>query len=249
MKDTGVDNRKLVLKHRARGYGMQKNEFIHAQYIDLAQVFSAGSLYSTVEDLLKWDEALYSEKLLPRKSLERMWTPVKNDYGYGWLIIQRFGHKCIIHDGGLPGFVTTVARFPEDKVFIAVLCNLEGSAVGRVSRDIAAIALGQPYDVPVERKETKIDGKALDAVVGEYEIKPELKVTISRRDDDLFAQVTGQGRFQIKPESETKFFARVEEVTFVFSKDDQGKATSLTLHQNGRDLTGKRVSPKEEKKP
>src|SRR5258708_39329806 len=99
MTDTGVDERKLVLKHRANNYGMAKGEIVQAQYIDLSQVYAAGSLYSTVEDLLKWDSALYTDKIIPQKSLEKMWTPVKDNYGYGWMIAKRFDRKLISHSG------------------------------------------------------------------------------------------------------------------------------------------------------
>jgi CubicO group peptidase (beta-lactamase class C family) len=256
MKDSGVDTRKLVLKNRAEGYGMSKSEYIHAQYIDLSQVFSAGSMFSTVEDMLKWDSALYTEKILPRKSLERMWTPVKNDYGYGWLSIKMVGHKTIVHDGGLPGFVTTVMRFPDDKVYVAALCNLEGSAVPKTARDLAAIVLGEPYDVPVDRKEAKLDSKMLDGLVGEYEVRPAkvekwllfgdvqvrpaqlFKVTLDG--DELYAQVPGQGRFRIRPESDTVFFAPPQEIVVTFGKDDAGKIRDVTVHQNGRDTKAKR---------
>lgn len=250
MTNTGVDTRKLVLKNRAEGYGMSKGEFIHAQFIDMSQVFSAGSMYSTVEDMLKWDNALNTEKILPKKSLERMWTPVKNEYGYGWLIVRARGHKLMIHDGGLPGFVTTVLRFPDEKVYIAVLCNLEGSAVGKVARDLSSIMFNEPYDVPVDRKEAKLESKVLDALVADYEVRPAkvekwplfgditmrpaqlLKIT--RTGEELFAQMSGQGRFRIIPESATSFFALAEEAVVSFTKE------GVTLHQNGRDVKAKR---------
>ncbi len=244
MNDTGVDNRKLVLKNRANNYGISKGEFVQAQYIDLSQVYAAGSLYSTVEDLLKWDSALYTDKILPQESLEKMWTPVEDNYGYGWLSVKRNDRKLITHSGGLPGCNTMVEHYPESKVFVTVLCNLEGSPVGRVGRDLAAIALGDPYDVPFERKEIKLDPKQLDALVGEYELKPKQILTVTKRDDGLYAQLTGQGRFRLLPESETKFFARVEEATVTFTKDDKGVVTELVLHQNGRDQKAKRLPPK-----
>ncbi len=243
MTDTGVDDRRLVLKHRANNYGMAKGQFVQAQYIDLSQVYAAGSLYSTVDDLLKWDNALYTEKILPRKSFERMWTPVKDNYAYGWLSHSRFDRKFINHSGGLPGCNTMVSRYPEQQVFVAVLCNLEGSPITRVSFDLAAIALGDPYDVPIDRKEVKLDPKLFDAYVGDYELKPTVTVTISKKDDALYAQFPGRGKYQIYPEVETKFFNKALEVTIAFGKADKGAAPELVLHENGRDRTAKRVLP------
>src|SRR5262249_51903646 len=131
MRDTGVDTRSLVLKDRAYNYGLEQGEYVMAQYIDMSEVYAAGSLYSTVEDMLKWDNALYTDKILPHKSFERMWTPVKDEYGYGWAINKRWGKKVITHNGGLPGCTTTIEHHPESKLFVAGLCNLEGSPMRR----------------------------------------------------------------------------------------------------------------------
>src|SRR5262249_21426295 len=138
--------------------------------------------------------------------------------------------------------------YPEQKLFIAVLSNLEGSPISKVSNDLAAIALGDPYDIPVEHKEIKIDPKILDAYVGEFEVKPKVVLTITKKDEGLNAHLTGQGRFPLLPEAEAKCFARAEEATVTFKKDEKGAVNELVLHQNGRDLTGKRVVKTEEKK-
>ncbi|HEV3146847.1 MAG TPA: serine hydrolase [Gemmataceae bacterium] len=248
MYDTGVDSRPLVLKNRAYNYGLQRGEYIIAQYIDMSEVYAAGSLYSTVEDLLKWDNALFTEKLLPKKSWERMWTPVKNDYGYGWAISSRFGKKVITHNGGLPGCTTTVERYPESKLFIAVLCNLEGSPMRRVCTDMSAIALGEPYDLPVEHKEIKADPKTFDAYLGEFELKPKLILTISKTGDSLCGQATSQVKFQLYPEAEARFFARIDEIVITFVKDDKGQVNEMIYRQNGRDIKAKRVVKAPEKK-
>jgi CubicO group peptidase (beta-lactamase class C family) len=248
MHDTGVDSRPLVLKNRAYNYGLQKGEYVIAQYIDMSAVYAAGSIYSTVEDLLKWDNALYTEKILPQKSWEKMWTPVKNGYGFGWAITQRGGKKLIAHNGGLPGCTTTVEHHPETKLFVTVLCNLEGSPMQRVCTDLSAIALGEPYDMPVEHKEIKADPKTFDAYLGEYELKPKMIVIISKSDDRLYAQATNQGKFQLYPEAEGKFFARVDQIVVTFLKDDKGEVNEINFHQNGRDTKAKRVVKQPEKK-
>jgi CubicO group peptidase (beta-lactamase class C family) len=248
MLDTGVDSRPLVLKNRAYNYGLQKGEYVIAQYIDMSAVYAAGSIYSTVEDLLKWDNALYTEKILPQKSWEKMWTPVKNGYGFGWAITQREGKKMIAHNGGLPGCTTTVEHHPETKLFVTVLCNLEGSPMGKVCKDISAIALGEPFDMPVEHKEIKADPKTMDAYLGEYELKPKMILTISKTGDSLYAQATNQGKFQLYPEADGKFFARVDEIIITFVKDDKGQVNEMNFHQNGRDTKAKRAVKQPEKK-
>src|SRR5215467_7635654 len=103
--------------------------------------YAAGSLYSTVEDLFAWNEALFSDKLLSAKSREAMMTVDKNNYAYGLAVNQQFNRKMVSHGGGINGFSTFLARFPEEKITIVVLCNddYSGPSPVRVSQDLAAI--------------------------------------------------------------------------------------------------------------
>ena len=149
MHDTGYDNAVVVLKDRASGYTRLLGLVpVHATFIDMSIPHAAGALYSTVLDLLKWDRALDSEKLVPRKSIEAMFTPFKDNYGYGWTIDKKFDQPRHVHAGGIPGFVTFIERFPREKLLVVVLSNFETSRVGRIGDDLAAITLGEPYVVP-----------------------------------------------------------------------------------------------------
>ncbi len=263
MHDTGFDSRKLVLKNRAVGYALEKDVYVHPLFIDLSQVDAAGSMYSTVEDLLKWDNSLYTERILPASSWERMWTPVKENYGYGWQRLKVFGRTLVSHDGGLPGFVTTTWRFPKERVFVAVLANLEGSAVSRIALDLSAILLGEPYDLPVNRTEVAVDPNVFDGVVGEYlvrpavtavlpwfgerELRPAAILTVSRRENFLFAQMTGQGRFRLLPESADRYFSPADEIQIRFIRDETGRGVALVLRQQGREVKAERKPPPPEK--
>ena len=104
MKDSGHDEWAPVLKNRATGYSGTGDAMVHAPYHDMSIPIGGGDLYSTVEDLLLWDQALYGEKVLSRKSIDRMFTPVLNNYGYGWSIQTHNGRKVINHAGGINGF-------------------------------------------------------------------------------------------------------------------------------------------------
>jgi CubicO group peptidase (beta-lactamase class C family) len=118
--------------------------------LDQAEIFNAaGALYSSTEDLYRWDQALYTEELIPRASLERMFTPyvkvptVEGDkamygyYGYGWLIKQEEGQMQVWHGGGLPGVSTMIARYPEDRITIIILCNNANSDATNIWQLIA----------------------------------------------------------------------------------------------------------------
>jgi len=110
-----------------------------------------GSLYFTTLDLAKWDAALYTEKLLKRSSLDLMWTPVrlkdgqtnKGNYGFGWFIDVRAGHKCIHHDGSWQGFETAIDRYVDDQFTVIVLANLAGSDPGKIAQRVAELYLAK----------------------------------------------------------------------------------------------------------
>jgi len=78
MRDSGYESNTAILKHRASGYALDGNNFQHADYVDWTVPYAAGALYSTVENLLRWDQALYMEKLLNRSSLDHLFTPEKS---------------------------------------------------------------------------------------------------------------------------------------------------------------------------
>lgn len=242
MRNTGYDTFSAVLKNRASGYSRRGGEVVNAAYLDMTVPHAAGALYSTVNDLYLWDQALYTDKLVSKASLERIFTPFKSEYAYGWMVTKRFNRKSITHGGGINGFATTIDRYPDDRACVIVLTNLEGSPVAPTARDLAAILFGESYRMPGVRKEVKLDPEIYDAYVGRYELAPDFILTVTRQGDRLITQATGQPQIEIFPESETVFFPKVVEATITFVKDASGQVTHLILDQNGRE--GKAVKLK-----
>jgi CubicO group peptidase (beta-lactamase class C family) len=129
MTSSGYDMPRTLLPKRARGYTRRLSGVINADYIDMSLPYAAGSLYSTVDDLYLWDQALYTEKVLPAASKERMFTPRLNNYGYGWAIRKqpigagKAERTTIGHGGGINGFSTLITRVPEDRHLVVLLSN------------------------------------------------------------------------------------------------------------------------------
>lgn len=241
MANTGYGHNQSIIKNRAAGYSLGDNDIVNASYIDMSIPHGAGALYSTVEDLYLWDRALYTEKLVSKSSLDKLFTPYKSNYGYGWGISRLFKRKRISHGGGINGFRTDISRYPDDDVCIIVLSNFEYSSTGKISQDLAAIVFGEKYELPKERKVVKIDPKIYDAYVGQYELEPDFIISITKENDRLFAQATGQPKAEIYPESETKFFLKVVDVQITFVKNEKGEITQLILHQAGEDQPAKKI--------
>ncbi|MDQ3747417.1 MAG: serine hydrolase [Acidobacteriota bacterium] len=242
MKQTGYDVSARIIKNRAAGYARQGGEFVNASYMDMTIPGAAGAIYSTTGDLLLWDQALYTEKLVSRKTLDETFTPFKSEYGYGWSIGKKFDRQVIAHGGGIYGFATHIARFPADKVTVIVLSNVQGAPAGRISNDLAAIVFGAAYEIPKERKEIAVEPKILGKYVGQYELAaPKIVINILLENGKLFGQVGGQSKFALSAESEIVFFSKDVNLQITFTKDAQGQTTGLTFSQGGVVIPGQKI--------
>jgi CubicO group peptidase (beta-lactamase class C family) len=111
MNDSGYDSNSAIIPHRASGYTPTPNGPVNAGYIDMTIPFSAGALYSTTDDLLRWEQGLFGGKVLSAASLKKMTTPFKNDYAFGLGVRSDKGHTVIEHGGGIEGFNTQMSYF------------------------------------------------------------------------------------------------------------------------------------------
>jgi hypothetical protein len=195
---------------------------------------------SSVDDLAAWDAALYTEKLLKPSSLEQMWRPytlkhgTSTGYGYGFAISTLRGHRAIAHGGGIFGFSTYALRLPDDRVYVAVLCNTDspGAAPGYIAQRIGAMAIGNPFPEPVA---VQLDPKVLARYAGIYEIDKATRRTVVVEGGRLFTQRTGGARLEAKPSSETAFFYDNSLTTFTFVVDASGRATEMLMYPDGSD--------------
>jgi len=238
MKDSGYDSNTAVILHRASGYSPGDKGISNAGYIDMSIPLSAGGLYSTTEDLLRWEQGLMGGKLLSAASLQKMTTPFKSDYAFGLVVHTANGHKVIEHNGGIEGFNTALAYYPEDKLTVVVLANLNGGAPESIASNLAALARGEKVVLPSERKEIAVSPAILEKYVGTYELMPNFDIVVTLEGSQLMSQATGQSKFPMFAESETKFFLKVVDAEVEFFKNDKGDVTNLILHQGGHDVKG-----------
>ncbi len=238
MMDSGYDSNSAVILHRASGYTPGPKGVMNTGFIDMSIPFSAGGLYSTTEDLLRWERGLMGGKLLSPASLQKMTTPFKNDYALGLAVRTVNGHRLIEHGGGIEGFNTELAYYPDDRLTVVVLANLNGQAPEEIASKLAALLHGETVVLPSERKEVSISPAVLAKYVGSYELAPGFDIVMTLEDGHLMTQATGQPKFPVFAESETKFFLKVVDARLEFFENEKGDVTHLVLHQGGRDMKG-----------
>lgn len=155
MKNTGYDHYNTILTKRASGYFKTQRGYENAPYLDMTIPYAAGSLYSTVEDLFLWDQALYGEKVLSAASKELMFKPNLENYGYGFGIRKaslgpnKIAVPVIEHNGGINGFSTNIERLVGDNKLIVLLDNTsQGRYLDGMTLAITNILYGQPFESP-----------------------------------------------------------------------------------------------------
>lgn len=148
MSHSGYDDNRAVVPGAASGYYSRGSGFITATYVDPSTRLGDTGIVSTTGDLLRWDQALYTDRLVSRRTLDEIFTPYRNGYGYGWEIGTRFGRKTLAHSGSDGGFSSYILRFPDDRVTVVILGNGDRMSAARTAVDLAAIVLGAPYKMP-----------------------------------------------------------------------------------------------------
>lgn len=329
-----------LVKDRVGAYSKAETGFENALPISSTQPYAAGSIQSTVEDLLKWNQALHAYKLIKKESLDKAFTNYKltdgkeSNYGFGFRFGNIYESPSIWHGGGINGFVTMEIYLPKEDVFVVLLANCDCKPLDEVASKMAAMAIWKTFEykeiavlnsvLPVyqgvyenskgkqriitvadnklysqtgrgpksnlrsyqkdqfflntmqtiefsrnEKDEIeklisknlngndiwiktnkpipdengiKVDGKILEAYAGSYEVTPEFTFAITKEQDKLFLQAQEQEKLEMFPETETKFFLKVNDAEFVFVKDDSGKVTKAIMKQGGREADAKKIN-------
>jgi CubicO group peptidase (beta-lactamase class C family) len=157
MTQTDFKHTSHTLSDRAIGYSEDSwtKQIIEAPCYVSSMFYGDGGLYSTVEDLFKWDQALYTDQLVSKESLSQIFTssvtvaagpgfivsPGIWYYGYGWMITQQSGHRLIKHGGRIPGFTAYLARYPDDQVTIIILSNWDRLNPIELNDELATLIL------------------------------------------------------------------------------------------------------------
>ncbi len=198
-------------------------------------------LYSNADDLLRWSVALGEGGLLSTDMQKTMFDGGADGYGFGWFVGKAFDRTRHRHTGNLPGYLADFVRFPEDKITLIVLSNVDRSLVSRIVRDVSAIILGKPFDMPVRGAMIPLSKVEVQALEGEYQTKDGGRILISNGPEYLTA--TWKGRFTaiLIPLSPTSFYLPLADGRALFTLDEAGKAATVNLRYSGEDNSAARV--------
>jgi len=243
MNMTGIVLHGDMLGWLAKGHGQNGNVVSNW---DIPTFAGAGALHSNIEDMLTFLEANVGEptgdlEAAMRLSHEEHQTASGNmSVGLNWHILNVGDDRIVWHNGGTGGYRTFIGFDPDRQVGAVVLTNSAHSAddIGfhLVNR---TVPLSQPPGP--EPTEVEVSRESLDAYVGVYQLAPEFHIAITLEADGLHLQATGQPKFPIFAESESKFFLRVVDAQVTFVRDAAGEVNALILHQGGQNQRAEKI--------
>ncbi len=243
MKDTTITLRDDQRKRLTRGYDATRHPVLNW---DLDALAGAGAVRSTARDMLRFVEANIDGGERPVHKVLKMIheRQAKTDtppgsIALGWHIA--LDGSTYWHNGQTAGYHCIIAFNRPLTIGVVVFATGDTTKIDELGMKLVQTLAGVPVKPVTFEKPAQIDPAILDGYVGRYELVPTFILTVRRKGDGLFVQATGQPEIQVYPRSNTEFFYTVVDAQITFVVDDAGKAISLTLHQNGRDMEAKRI--------
>jgi CubicO group peptidase (beta-lactamase class C family) len=229
------DETRPALGKVATSYTLKDGSYKDIDYTPVNLIYGEDNVFSTVEDLYRWDQALYTEKLVKAATLKEAFTPGKlrnggtTNYGFGWSLAKTLGLDTVSHSGAWVGFRTHIFRFPNEHFTVVVLSNVAEFRPQLIATRISKIYLVDKMTFPVA---IPLDPKIKGDYTGKYEIEPAWIAEITLEDGQLWIQWPGREKFKLLAESKDKFFGEGnEELGLFFIRDENGKVKSFKVHE------------------
>lgn len=228
LDDSGYDDGRAVVRQLAQDYTDGAKGVVKGSFIDMSNADAAGAMYSTVDDLLAWQQMLVQGKVLSPLSLKAMFTDAGHRYGLGWVVRENLSRTLVEHGGDVGAYSSLLAYYPDDQLTIVVLSNYGEEVVSRITDELARLALG----VAPRYRQARVDLRLYAGLEGRYQLESRV-FAITAKGGRLFAQLAGQKQLEIFPESEYRYFFKAVDAVLTFEKDAAGKVDAVTLDQNG----------------
>jgi D-alanyl-D-alanine carboxypeptidase len=231
LSNTYFGNQINTKKHECYSYSYNKN-WVKESETNTSIPMGAGGIVSTPTDLTKFDEALFSGKIISKKSLELM-TTLKDGFGMGIFPLPFYEFSGLGHTGAIDGFSSMLAYFPDNKVSFALISNGDNYNNNAISVTVLSAVFNKPYEIP-DFKTYQVTTAELDTYLGTYATTElPLKLTITKDGETLIAQATGQQQLPLEAKEKNVFAFDRAGIVLVFNPDNK----TVVLKQGGGEFT------------
>ncbi len=222
------------------GVALTGGHLTSVPHLPLTPPAGDGGMYATVDDLLRWSRVMDGGTLVSTAEVAEIFTPGLDGYGYGWFIQPAFDRTRYRHNGILPGHVSDLVKFPADSITIVAVSNLDRTRLDRVMRDVTAITLGTPWDMPVAGTVVTLTPGQISALEGVYRMSDGKTLTIKNDGDMLSAALEGRYTAGLIPLSATEFYMPLGDGRTTFTLGAGGRAAQVNLRYGGEDHVASR---------
>ncbi len=258
MKNSGLYHQSKILPNRASGYIQANHALANAPFFDFSWAAGSGGMYSTIEDLYRWDRALFggNQTILPAHIAQEILKPhvaISKEksgmaYGYGIAVHHDAAGTYWSHEGTIQGFGAYMLHYQNDDISIIILSNFAFAPYKTIAKEIKAILTEKSYELPGKRVICKVKPEILKKYEGTYELqmvediykRPATTITIRADKDHLILTMKNKEEILL-PQSTADFFFKESQATIHFTHDVQENVTGLVLHKNEEITPGIKV--------
>ena len=224
------------LSNRAKGYILNGDVYDEADYSPLNAIYGPDGIYSTLDDMIRWCEALGNEKLVKSSTMKEAFTSgelnsgARSGYGFGWFIGTNFGLPVVSHTGSWMGYRSFLSYYPSQELGIVVLANFgefDDEVRSHFGNRLAKLYLPRPQ---APSSIIDLDDNLLRRYAGRYELQNGEVFDVEHQAGAL-SMKSAFASAVLVPESKVKFFVNdAESDTYFFSEDMEGKVNGVTRH-------------------
>jgi len=245
------DDHEEIVRNRAYSYSPGDEEGSFKKSVLSYANVGATSLFTTVDDLIKWAQNFEDGRVGGAEVLEQVHQRgVLNDgreleYAFGQGIGEHRGFAAVSHSGGDAAYRSHLVRFPERRLAIAILSNLGTLNPSRLALKVADVYLAPELTAEAEREPAvSVDPALYDAIEGNYSFDMGI-LRVSKQDDGLVAEVEGLpiARMQVKPLSEDRFYIPEVDVEVSVHRSEAGEVNRLGIHVTSQEMSAIRIEP------
>lgn len=233
MENSGIDYDGRVSSKSALGYMVspETGNLARMESANVNVASSAGALYTTAADLLKWSQAIENGKLLSGKTWQMAFTEVRPGYGLGWMVRRDGDRVKFGHTGSIEGFMADFQYFPESGVTVIFLSNVLPPKNTKISSALSAIAFNQPFEMDKPKEEIALSAEVLRKYVGTYELEGQ-KMVVSQKEGKLMVLAPMGDTAELGAVGPNKFFVKGPQIGVEFLEEN-GKITAMNLDMRG----------------
>ncbi len=256
LSHTGMLDNTKVIPGLVNGYEWTDGQIRKAGMMSYSYLHAAGGMCTNIDDLAKWTEAVFGERIISRASLVECLTPLRlNDgkssgMGMGWFVETLYGRPYVYHGGGIYGFVNHTLSLPDEDLYIAFLRNYinRSTDTRRIAEAIAGIVLGE-YPPARAEEPIALSPEQQRRYVGVYTFDDGSVRRVMLIDGRLYYGIDENRKVEISPESTSRFHQPGGRVQLEFQFDDRGEAVSMIAIAGEQRKTGMRQPTEDQPDP